>query len=111
MIKPIPRIKLPNTAVYKAYLGNNGEGDTWNTAVTLSYVKIEDLKRFSYSNNGRELIGNAIMFYDLVSSTGLTNEPIINSKIEFNNREYRIVDLEILNADSSTPHHYEITLK
>ena len=111
MIKPIPRRKLPNKVVYKAYLGNNGEGDTWNTPTTLTYVKIEDLKRFTYSDKGRELVGSAIMFYDLVSSTGLINEPTINSKIEFNNREYRIVDIEVLLADSSTPHHYEIMLK
>lgn len=112
MIKAIPKRKLPHTAIYNAYLGNTGEGDTWEeTDITIKFCKIEERQQFIYNNNGREIIGNATMFYDYVNSTGLTDKPINNSKITFNNHEYRIVDTEVLYADSTTPHHYEILLK
>lgn len=110
MIKPIPRYKLPHTATYKAYTGNLGEGDTYNNIKTLKYVKIEDRKQYKYTTNGRELISNATLFYDYVNSFGVT-EFNVNDIIIFNNKEYRVVDIDILYADSDTPHHYEVVLK
>ena len=111
MIKPIPKRLLPHQATYKEYLGNTGEGDEWGEETTLNYIKIEEKLQFRVTNNGRELVGNAKMFYDLVSSNGLTNKPTNNSKVIFNNHEYKIVDTDILCAESSTPHHYEVLLK
>ena len=51
------------------------------------------------------------MFYDLVNSLGLTDAPINNSKVIFNNKEYKIVEASTLYPDSSNAHHYEVLLQ
>ena len=51
------------------------------------------------------------MFYDLVNSLGLTAAPINNSKIIFNNKEYKIVEASTLYPDSVNAHHYEVLLQ
>lgn len=111
MLKPIPRRKLPHQATYKAYTGNLGEGDTYDTPITLTYVKIDDTKQIAITNNGREVIGNALMFYDYVNSTGLVQIPPQESIITFNNKDYHIVSVEILYGDDNIEHHYEVLLK
>lgn len=108
---PIPKRKLPNSVSYRQYKADTGEGSSYETAVTLSNVKVDEQKRFSYTSNGREIVGNAIMFYDLVNSSGLTTLPVNESEVIFNGRTYIIKDTDILRADSDTPHHYEILLK
>lgn len=111
MIQPIPKRLLPHNAIYKEYLGNNGEGDEWKQPISLSFVKIEEKIQLKVTSNGREMVGNARLFYDLVNSTGLTNKPIENSIIEFNNKEYKIVNIDVFYPDTSSTHHYEILLK
>lgn len=102
---------LPHKAIYKEYLGNNGEGDEWGTDVTLSFVKLEERKQIRVTSNGREIIGNGKMFYDCTNSEGLNSEPIQNSKIIFNNKTYLVVDTDSLCSNNNNPHHYEILLK
>ena len=51
------------------------------------------------------------MFYDTVNSIGLTNKPVSNSIILFNGKEYKIVDTDILYAETDKEHHYEVLLK
>lgn len=63
------------------------------------------------TNNGREVVGNARLFYDLVNSDGFDKTPVQNSKIIFNNHEYVVVDTDVLCATSEIPHHYEVLLK
>lgn len=111
MIKPIPRRLLPHNAIYKEYLGNNGEGDTWGKEISISFIKIEEKTQLKVTSNGREVVGNARLFYDLINSIGLLNEPIKNSIIKFKGKEYKIVDIDILCATASEPHHYEVLLK
>lgn len=111
MIKQIPKRLLPNEAVYKEYLGNTGEGDEWGLDAPLSFVKIEEKKQLLIDENGREIIGNAKMFYDLKNSSGFNNKPVENSKIIFENKIYFIENVEILRATKEEPHHYEIMLK
>ena len=111
MIKPIPKRLLPHTCSYKEYLGNTGEGDSWKDSVTLENVKVEEKIQLKVTSNGREVVGNAKMFYDCINSNGLSNKPIENSIISYNNREYRVIDTEALCADKAGPHHYEILLK
>ena len=111
MIRPIPKRLLPNDCIYKKYLGNTGEGDEWGEDDQLKHVKIEEKTQLKVTSNGREIVGNARLFYDLTNSEGLTNEPIQNSKIIFNDKEYRVVDSDILRGDQDTPHHYEVLLK
>lgn len=111
MIKPIPKRMLPHNVIYKEYLDNKGEGDDWGVDTPLSFVKVEEKTQLKVTSEGREVIGNARMFYDLVNSEGLTTEPIINSIVKFNNKNYKIVDVDILCPDNSNPHHYEVLLK
>lgn len=111
MIKPIPKRLMPHKCIYKEYLGNTGEGDEWGADTPLSFVKIEEKIQLKVTSNGREIIGNGRMFYDLVNSKGLSTKPVQNSIIIFNGREYRVVDTDILCADSVNPHHYEVLLK
>ena len=111
MIKPIPKRLLPHSCIYKEYLGNTGEGDEWGADTTLKFVKIEEKTQLKVTSNGREIVGNARLFYDLINSNGLTDKPVQNSKIIFNNREYRVVDTDVLCGEQAMPHHYEVMLK
>ena len=111
MIKPIPKRLLPHSCIYNEYLGNTGEGDEWGTEIPLNFVKIEEKKQLKVTSNGREVIGNARLFYDLTNSSGLNDKPVQNSKITYNSREYRVVDTDVLCGEQSIPHHYEVLLK
>lgn len=111
MIKPIPKRMLVNSATYEEYDDELGEGGSYKTSVTLNNVKIDEQLQFSYTSNGKEIVGNAIMFYDLTNSSGLTDSPVNESKITFNGKTYTIKDTDILRANDSTPHHYEVLLK
>lgn len=111
MIKSIPKRLLPHNVTYKEYLGNTGEGDEWGEETPLSFVKIEEKTQLKVTSNGREIIGNARMFYDLINSSGLISEPVQNSIINFNGKEYKIIDTNILCPDYADPHHYEVLLK
>lgn len=111
MIKPIPKRLLPHNCVYKEYLGNTGEGDEWGKDTPLNFVKIEEKTQIKVTSNGREIVGNARLFYDLTNSSGLVGKPVQNSKIIYNNREYKIVDNDILCGEIDVPHHYEVILK
>lgn len=111
MIRPIPKRLLPHNCIYKQYLGNNGEGDEWDEDILLQSVKIEEKTQLKVTSNGREIVGNARLFYDLTNSNGLTDVPSQNSKIVYNSHEYRVVDTDVLCGEQETPHHYEVMLK
>lgn len=111
MIKPIPKRLLPHNCIYKKYLENLGEGDIWDNEFFLKHVKIEKKLQLKVTSNGREVVGNARMFYDCINSEGLKEEPKQDDIIIFNNKEYKVFDTEILYADSDMPHHYEVLLK
>lgn len=111
MIKPIPKRLLPHSCVYKEYLGNTGEGDEWGTDTPLNFVKVEEKNQIKVTSNGREIVGNARLFYDLTNSIGLASKPVQNSKIIFKGREYQVVDTDILCGEEDNPHHYEVLLK
>ena len=111
MIKPIPKRMLVNSATYEEYVADTGEGSSYATAITLDHIKIDEQKQFSYTSNGKEIVGNAMLFYDLTNSSGLTNSPVNESKITFNGKTYTIKDTDILRANDNTPHHYEVLLK
>lgn len=111
MIKPIPKRLLPHNCIYKEYLDNTGEGDKWGVDTPLKFVKVEEKTQLRVTSNGREIVGNARLFYDLTNSSGLSAKPIQNSKIIFKGREYRVVDTDILCGEENNPHHYEVMLK
>ena len=111
MIKPIPKRLLPHSVLYKEYLGNTGEGDEWGEETPLSFIKIEEKNQIKVTSNGREIVGNARMFYDLTNSDGLIDKPVENSIINFNDKTYKVVDVDTLCPDTSYPHHYEVLLK
>ena len=102
---------LVNSATYEEYIADTGEGSSYKPVITLNNIKIDEQKQFSYTSNGKEIVGNAMLFYDLTNSSGLTNSPVNESKITFNGKTYTIKDTDILRANNSTPHHYEVLLK
>ena len=102
---------LVNSATYEEYVADAGEGSSYKPVITLNNIKIDEQKQFSYTSNGKEIVGNAMLFYDLTNSSGLTNSPVNESKITFNGKTYTIKDTDILRANNSTPHHYEVLLK
>ena len=111
MIKPIPKRMLVNSATYEEYIADTGEGSSYATSVTLNNIKIDEQTQFSYSSNGKEIVGNGMLFYDLTNSSGFTNKPVNESKIIFNGKTYTIKNTDILRGNDSVPHHYEILLK
>ena len=102
---------LVNSATYEEYIADTGEGSSYVAATTLDNIKVDEQTQFSYSSNGKEIVGNAIMFYDLTNSSGFTNKPVNASKITFNGKTYTVKDTDILRANDNTPHHYEVLLK
>lgn len=110
MIKPIAKKLLPHQVVYNSYSSDGGEGPTFGTSTTLYNVKVEEVKQLSRTKDGKEIMGNALMFYDYVNSTGLTTEPTEQGKITFNGKTYYITMTET-HYENNVPHHYEITLK
>lgn len=110
-MKPIPKRMLVNSATYQEYDADNGEGSSYKANITLNFVKIDEQTQFSYTNNGKEVVGNAMLYYDLTNSIGLTSKPKNESIIIFDNRKYTIKNTDILRANDNTPHHYEILLK
>jgi hypothetical protein len=110
MIKPIPKKLLVNEVILKEYKENSGEGLTYHTQRKLTNVKIEEKLQLRASNNGKEVVGNALLFYDCFFSKGLSDKPVNESIILFGGKTYKVVDTEILRAGKE-PHHYEILLK
>ena len=110
MTRQIRKNLLPHQVKYKAYLQDTGEGSSYAAEITLNNVKIEELKQVSHTRDGREIIGNALMFYDFRVSSGLTT-PIENSQVIFNGKTYHIALIETLYDRRNTPHHYEIILR
>jgi hypothetical protein len=109
-VNPIPKKLLPNSVDYYKYLADTGEGSGFDTKVVLENVKIEEATQYSYTSNGREVVGKAMLFYDVVNSSGLTDKPIVESEVVFENRTYYIVSVDVLRTED-TPHHYEMLLK
>src|SRR6056297_2579354 len=96
MIKPIPKKLLPNSVKYKEYKEDTGEGSSFETEVDLTNVKIEEQKILMNGLGGVEVVGNAMLFYDLVNSQGLSNEPVNESKITFEDKIYTIKNVDVL---------------
>lgn len=111
MTRQIRKNLLPHQVSYKQYLQDTGEGSSYAASITLYNVKIEEVKQVSHTKDGREIIGNALMFYDFRVSSGLTNDPTENSQVIFNNRTYHIATIDTLRDRRNNPHHYEIILK
>lgn len=111
MIRPIPKRLLPHSCTYKEYLGNNGETDEWGKDIPLTFVKVEEKMQLKVTSNGREVVANARLFYDLINSSGLSSKPIQNSKIIYNGHEYKVIDTAVLCGEKSIAHHYEVMLK
>ena len=109
-VDAIPIKLLPNSVDYYEYIEDTGEGSNEKSKVTLTNVKIEEQTQYSYTQNGREVVGKAVLFYDCTNSSGLTDIPLNESKIVFNDRTYYIVNTDVLRTES-TPHHYEMLLK
>ena len=109
-VNPIPKKLLPNSVDYYEYIKDTGEGSSFKSKAVLSNVKIEEHTQYIYTSNGREIVGKAMLFYDVVNSSGLSDIPLNESKIVFNDRTYYIVSVETLRTED-TPHHYEILLK
>lgn len=110
-MQPIPKRMLVNSATYEEYIADTGEGSSYKTAVTLDKIKIDEQLQFSYTSNGKEIVGNGMLFYDLTNSSGFTNKPVNESKITFNGKIYTVKNTKISRPNNSTPHHYEILLK
>lgn len=108
---PIPKKMLPNQVIYQKYKADDGEGSSYEKPVILNHVKIDEQKQIVYTSNSAELVGNAMLYYDLVNSTGLEEKPVNESLITFEDRTYTVVDTDVLRGNSNKPHHYEIKLK
>lgn len=109
-VNAIPKKLLPNTVDYYEYISDTGEGSSFKSKVVLSNVKVDEQTQYSYTQNGREVVGKAMLYYDCTNSSGLTDKPLNESKVVFNDRTYHIVDTDILRTEN-TPHHYEVLLK
>lgn len=109
-VNPIPKKLLPNSVDYYEYIADTGEGSSFKSKVTLVDVKIDQQLQFIYGTNGREIVGNAMLYYDCTNSSGLTSKPINESEVVFDGKTYHIVDTDILRTED-TPHHYEMLLR
>lgn len=109
-VNAIPKKLLPNTVDYYEYIEDTGEGSSFKAKQVLSFVKIDEQTQYSYTQNGREVIGKAMLYYDCINSKGLSEKPKNESKVVFDDRTYHIVDTDVLRSEEK-PHHYEMLLK
>lgn len=109
-VNAIPKKLLPNTVDYYEYIEDTGEGSSFASKQVLSFVKIDEQTQYSHTQNGREVIGKAMLYYDCTNSSGLSEKPINESKVVFEDKTYHIVDTDVLRS-GETPHHYEMLLK
>lgn len=110
-MRPIPKRLLPHQCQIKKFKGNTGEGEEWEKEKALYNVKIEDKQKLRKTNDGKEVVSEALLFYDCYNSNGLIGTFNQNDIIIFNGREYKVVDFKTLYATSSNPHHFEVSLK
>jgi len=110
MIRQIPRKRLPNQASHKYNFTNNGEKRTAGSTHSLRYIKIDERQVLKKSRDGKEIVGNAMMFYDYKNSLPKELTFAKQDLIVFNGKTYEIVDIDVLRGNNNTPHHYEIML-
>jgi len=110
MIKQIPRKHLPHTVTQQYDATNDGETISDYTTRTIKFVRVEERQVLKKSKDGKEIVGNALMFYDYQNSMPKHLTFTQQDLITFNGREYEIVDIETLYGNKDTSHHYEIML-
>ena len=111
MLKPIPKRMLKDKVSYKEYVADTGRGSGFKTAVDLTNVKLEENTMLKVAKDGVEVMGSAMLFYDLVNSQGLTAIPKNESQVIYGGRTYHIINVDALRGNSTQAHHYEILLK
>ena len=109
MVTQIPKRLLNQNAKIKLYNGNGGSGPVYLSEIDLKHIRVEKHDVIKRGLEGQEVIGKALMFYDIVNSQGLSEEPRQNSIVTFEDKEYRVVEVDTLYATKK--HHYEIILK
>ena len=110
MSRPIPRKLLVDTVSYYKVTGTDAYGkDTYATAVSISYVRVDSIKKNILNSLGEAQNDKAILFYDAKNSS-----PVVDfakeDKIVFGGLSYTIREIDILKGDSSSVHHLEIAL-
>jgi hypothetical protein len=84
-------------------------GKTYGTDINLTNVLVQPSTLVVKSNNGVDQVkAKAIMFYDIINSSGMTTEFKIEDKIVFDSKEYYIN--EVVKAYAFDLHHYELIL-
>jgi len=114
LIKPIPKKLLPNTILYKKYLGDSGTGDAFDTQKTITNVAFQEKKTRTAKQDGFIIIGKGTVFVDaknsLVDDAAVTNDLFVEkSRIIFNSKTYIIKEIENLDYESGRGiHHWEL---
>jgi len=108
--RPIPRKLLVDTVEYFKVSGTNAYGkDTFETAVTITHVRVDSIKKNILNSLGDAQNDKATLFYDAKNSS-----PVVSfskqDKIVFDGLDYTIREIDILKGDSVNVHHLEIAL-
>lgn len=109
-MRQIPRNRLPHTIIRNEYISTSPRTPTYGANKTIQFVKIDETTRLLKTRDGKEIVGNGMMFYDFVNSS--PSKIVFNKqdKITFNGKVYHIAHIDTLYGNSDIPHHYEIIL-
>lgn len=117
MFKPIKKKWLPNTLDYYKWLGDSGEGDTYDTKKILDYVAFQNSIKRVATNDGYIKVSEGVLIIDAKNSK-MDNNTVTsdmfnaNDKVIFKDRTYRVEDVEALDCcNNEDIHHWEVTLK
>lgn len=106
-MRAIPRTYLGQTAdFYKKTSVNEYGVVTYETKVSLSYVRIEPITATSLQNLGELKDTKLLMFYDCKNSLPVSQVFSELDKITYNGVDYIVRSVSIF-----TGHHYEVYLK
>lgn len=126
LIRPIPKIMMPNKVKYSAFGADSRYGNTYDdvNAITLWFVRLVPKSQLKWAATNESLDFNSILFIDPITSKWgndvqvlgdldvytPTFQPKEKDKITFNGVDFVIVNANPLYVDNGKLHHWECTL-
>jgi hypothetical protein len=112
-VRPTPRSRLPHSVSYSKF-DDSGRDNDYDTAVTVTYVRVEENSTLIRDNNGNILKGATLLIYDNTTSapTGLVfaeQDKVAINVGEANEKALRVVATADVSGNVS--HHQEVILQ
>lgn len=108
MSRPIPRRLLVHSATLEPYAGTVKSVRTYGTAVELSRVRVDPVRRNAMTSLGDAKSDAYVLFFDAVNSLPAGTEFHVNDRITFRGESLSVREVAQLSGDSAAVHHWEV---